>query len=707
VLLGVAWGAAMIAFILSSAIAFALYELLAFTQWPPTRTQFRLYGSTRLSYTRRTAGVLLNILRALIVFTLLLLVLAIHNLTPTDVLARYEVNVALGFVFGPLAAVWVNSIVLRDVAEGLSAGQILSIFGLMLLFFLGATGDQTSKLIGRYANSLSSVKLAGAELSFTSKESSERAQITGAGIAGASGFAAPNVAPITGRSQGLQNLAVLDQIIERDEKYLKFLLSPKGQQIPVDDLDLADGFAKKSVSPPLTCLFAWFQNTGDPGPVDHYLTAYATGFRQLDVLNRQANAPAKPQIGDVTRKEAEQRRLKEIVSDLVRNGLMMARDVALSTTDKEVLKQCKDWFDVYKTGDEGKPAQQDNPDISSCAAECLGERLENFPSMTALGADRVSTRISDVAGKLRDFVTPFGGDSRGLESLPYFAIARASVMAQLGAHEAAATVLDDWLDQRRVLNNKPERQEQFDHQPALQIKDAWLALRVRVMLVLYVEEWLEQPASNAGNEVREEHLQNLRTLRDGFKRRLEEADFFKQLEKDCQRKCEPTFRRPAECNSDESHERLQLFRSLYSSYLTMEYTYVHRLMESPDYEDHFADEVNEEVKRLANLDLSCGAASPQPEVVYAQSLLGFAENAVNYARVRAEKDDTATQTKRLDDADRAVHFGLAIIERTAAQDQERGNKRYLERITSSFAVQTQQKLNDQLMKIRQARKSLE
>jgi hypothetical protein len=52
----------MIAFILSSAIAFALYELLAFTQWPPTRTRFRFYGSTTLSFTRRTAKLLLNIL---------------------------------------------------------------------------------------------------------------------------------------------------------------------------------------------------------------------------------------------------------------------------------------------------------------------------------------------------------------------------------------------------------------------------------------------------------------------------------------------------------------------------------------------------------------------------------------------------------------------------------------------------------------------
>jgi hypothetical protein len=173
------------------------------------------------------------------------------------------------------------------------------------------------------------------------------------------------------------------------------------------------------------------------------------------------------------------------------------------------------------------------------------------------------------------------------------------------------------------------------------------------------------------------------------------------------RKCEPTFRRPAECNSDESHDRLQLFRSLYSSYVTLEYTYVHRLMESPDYAHRFADEVNDGVKRLVNLDLSCGASSPQPDVVYAQSLLGFAENAVSYVKVRAEKDDATTQSTRLDDAERAVRFGLGIIETIVADDQERGGKRYLERITPSFAVQTQQKLNNQLKKIQQARRSLE
>ena len=55
------------------------------------------------------------------------------------------------------------------------------------LFFLGATGDETSKLLGRYARNLSSVKLAGAELAFTPKERGDRDRLSSTSISGTSG----------------------------------------------------------------------------------------------------------------------------------------------------------------------------------------------------------------------------------------------------------------------------------------------------------------------------------------------------------------------------------------------------------------------------------------------------------------------------------------------------------------------------------------
>ena len=45
--------------------------------------------------------------------------------------------------------------------------------------------------------------------------------------------------------------------------------------------------------------------------------------------------------------------------------------------------------------------------------------------------------------------------------------------------------------------------------------------------------------------------------------------------------------------------------------------------------------------------MSCGARDPAQSAVYAQSLLGFAENAVSYTILRSEKDDEDTQKKRL------------------------------------------------------------
>ena len=105
--------------------------------------------------------------------------------------------------------------------------------------------------------------------------------------------------------------------------------------------------------------------------------------------------------------------------------------------------------------------------------------------------------------------------------------------------------------------------------------------------------------------------------------------------------------------------------------------------------------------------MSCGARDPVPAAVYAQSLLGFAENAVSYAIIRSDKDGEDTQKKRLDEAEHAVKFGLEVIKEKAGEDQERGAKTYLEQIKPTFAVQTQELLKRQLDRIQQARKQLD
>jgi hypothetical protein len=686
----------MTAFILSSAIAFALYQLLLFMEWPPAREEFYFYQG-KIVLTEAAARVAPKFIRSAIVVAILLFVLTIHHFaSPIDALVKYEVNIVFGFVFGPLFAIWINSIVVHSANKDLTRGQILAAIGLVLLFFIGALGDETARLIKRYAGNLSSLKVAGTELSFTAKERGDR--LTSTSIAGSKGIATVGESTgaagtfVTGGSAGLPNLAGLDGIVQRDLDYLSKVFAPA---VPVGDLERARDFATASIAAPLSCLFTWFQQTGDLHSLDKYLTAYADAFRQLEALNTQMNSPVgRPSSPD--ERKIQEARLRQISSNFVRNGLTMALDITLSTTQVDVLNQCETWFKVYCPPDD-KPAPGDQPIRRLALPQCLQDGLNQFAGPTDTPkTGKVADRIDSLTTGIAQFVTPQApAHARGLEMLPYFAIARASLMAQLDQHEAAVAILDDWLHRR---TREPD--------PLLQVRDDWFALRVRSTLITYVEEWLEDEDTSAATVVQTEHLENLRATRDSFRSRLLKADFFKKLDTPCQTKCEPAFRRPTECSSDESNEQLKLWGKLYTSYITMEYTYIHRALQHPDYRSKFAETVNDEARRLVNYDLSCGTDQPKPDVVYGQSLLAFVENAVAYAMVRAGTDSDDAQKQRLDEAERAAKLGLEIVDTAATEDQERAGKPYLERIAPSFAVQVQENLKTQLRNIERARKDL-
>lgn len=687
----------MTAFILSAAIGFALYELLAFMHWPPTATRLWFYrGAIVLAPdAARTAR---GIIRALIVIALLLFVLTVHNVAPSiDALATYEVNIVIGFAFGPLLAMWVNSVVVHSTTGDLSRSQLVAAIGLVLLFFLGAVGNETSKLIRQYAQKISTVKVAGAELSFTVKERGDR--LTSTAIAGTSSTY------VAGGSQGLQTLALLANIIRRDREYLTRVLAPPKSNVSLGDLEAEADFADASIVPPAKCLLAWFQRTADSHPVERYLSSYATAFRELEALNTDANVAGAPLPADIL-----MRRVRDISLAFVRNGLTMAVDIARSTpsagtpsaADKEVRNTCQPWFDVYC------PPDKKTADTPAATPECLETALQQISTRRdGPWPKPAEERIVALEKNLSKSVAPAAAqDPHGLEALPYFAIARASIMTQIGEHEAAAAILDDWLRKRRDFNAAGERKKQLDADEVLRARESWLALRVRTQLVAFVEEWLEDDAASTATVVQSEHLDNLRAASDGLRGRLLRADFFRGLDTSCTGRCEPVFKRPAECTSDEPAERLSLWRKLYSSYVTMEATYVQRALEHPDYQARFAETVNEQARRLVHLDLSCGIDEPRPEVVYGQSLLAFAQNGVSYSRLRAATDGDAAREARLDDAEHAVKFALELVDRNAADDQERAHMRYLDRVAPSFAVQVQEKLKAELKVIDKTRRDL-
>jgi hypothetical protein len=676
----------MVAFVLSGALAFALYELLAFAKWPPENNTLPLFGGT-VTFTRTMARFVSNLLRFAIILAVLFSVLAVHELSSKfDTIARDQVNIVFGFLFGPLLAIWLNGVVVHDPEKDLSRGQVLSAIGLVLLFFLGATGKETTDLISRYAHSVKELKIPGAELSFVANERGERSGSLP--VAGSAAGQPATAKYVAGGSSGLSYLAQLDAIIGRDQDYLTTLFAPKGTTVPTEDLHNAEIFAKRAIAPPLSCLLGWFGQTVDSGPINQHLAAYASAFRRLEALNTQINAPAAD--GSPAIQPSDQTaQLTAIARDFVRRGIAMGLDVASSTAQTDVLQQCHDWIDIYCSGDSaGGPKLQ----------TCLEGRLKEIDNPSEANSP-AAKRIAFLADHLQQSINQqHSADQRGLEALPYFAIARASLMAQLGQYEAAASILDDWLRQRG---------KKTADDPGQTAREGWLALRVRSMLAAYVEEWLELEGIKAATVVQDEHLKNLQAIRDGFKSRLLKADFFKELDGQCKSGCTAAFKRPGECASDEPGDKLKLFRSLYTSYITMETTYIDRSLQHPDYATTFADAINDDASRLVNFDLSCGADSPAREFVYAQALLAFSENGVSYARLRATTDSQEVRTRRLDEAERAAKFGLNILRKPAREEmQQEANKSYRERVAQRPDVQLQELLRAQLKAVDQARKEM-
>jgi len=667
----------MIEFMFSSALAFALYELLAFINWPPAEDRLSLRG-VQITFSHRTGRIALNLVRAVFVVIILISVLLVHRLlSPFDTMANYSLEVGLGFLFGPLLAIWINSVVVHDASQDLTRGQILAAVGLAVLFLSGMLGPEAATLLKQYASNVSSVKIAGAELSFSEPDS--RARIGSTQLAGSEGGTTHQIY-VSGGSNALGYLAGLSLMIVRDDEYITLFGSKNPESAGVKS------FADTFIGPPLSCLFGWFQLTADPGPVNQYFTTLATTMERLDAITRGGNQSNKmPQ--------EQSPRLMAMNRAFIQNNLAVATTIAASTADKDALEGCRPLLEQFR--------RQYCPEMSDTDHQplrCLQKAANEVNGSSEISAGRVEIFRADI---LQGFIDP-----ANLTDRPYFAIVLASTMAQLGRYEAAASVLDDWLRQQNIKDAGPDRQKEYGRQPELRISDEWYALRARSMLAAYAEEWLAKDDTRAPTVVQDEHLKNLEAYKNGLKRLLMKADFFQEMEKKCTDGCDVVFRRPGECSSNEPSAKLAQWRQLYTGYITADATYIDRSLKNPDYSHKFAETCNREAERLVNFDMSCGAASPKQKTIYAQSLLTFARNAVRYASFRSETDSETEIKKRLDKAEEAVKFGLEIIDTPADEERQRADKGYIERVRPSFTVEVQELLKAELVEIAQAKANL-
>jgi hypothetical protein len=630
-------------FVFSALLAFVVFEFLLYIDIPPEKGLFQV-GDVKVNFNPQSAKWAHWVLIAFLVFLTLLAVLLLHQLwSPLSPISRHKTNVILGFLFGPIFAIWLNSIFSHPAAQPLSRGLLAGGLGLVLLCFIGAAGDQTGKLFEKIGRKISGVKGFGVEVSLS--ESGKKHASQGAtSLAGSAG--SPNFAPNVG-SAGLEYISVLDDIIGRDKDYLRAVYGQKA----LSQLDVAQGLARFLIRPPMKCLAAWLQATANTGYVNDRLRPFVTALRQVPTLT------------------SDQRR-SDVSKSFVRSISVIALEVETFAAPGSVEKECLPLITIFC------PTFVIPPD-----------KIPDRPGLVAcLTAPDRSSGEKDISEKLGQFVAEEGWQTR-----PYFAIAQASVMAQLGEYTAAANILDDWLQQYKTAS--------AGHSTSI---GNWFEIRVRSMLAAYFEEWLLKLGDAAATSLREEHLKNLGLLRVALGELVAKRGLPVVSKTDVNPDKSIAFEVPGPCTMNNTSPDLELSRQLFSSYVSMELTHIQNRLRHPKYKEKYVETTNADITRLTKLDLSCLSAYPPSDLVYAQILDSYALNNVQYVDANKETISSNEKDERYSAAGQAITFATEITAAHAQQDLNRSQGTFLKRIEPSDWVSTQESLDQTSAKLNSA-----
>ncbi len=312
----------------------------------------------------------------------------------------------------------------------------------------------------------------------------------------------------------------------------------------------------------------------------------------------------------------------------------------------------------------------------------LADDVKSFPSLVTEPLTRSGTCKGLLSSSTSAESIQMSLDAGEFEERPYLAIAHASLMAQLGQYPAAGAILYDWLNSRSQKGAKTAA-------------DEWFELRARSILATYTEEWLEKNEATVGTPVRNEHLNNLNILRQGFRtvlgQRLPSAhlptvstDSLMSLivHSECQF---------SNLQDLKNNAQLMFFwRYLFTLYVTTELTYDLNRMLLPEYEDE-PDVTTDSLRELKQLDLTCLVEYYNPQVLRAQIFEAYARNAILYSDAKRGSETDAAKEGRLDEATQIAEKGLELVKHSDRSSPPTHDA-YMIRIAPNAAVATKEAL---------------
>jgi hypothetical protein len=690
----------MTAFLLSGTLGFIIYQCLAWANVPRGRPSFDI-GHIKIRFTSSAAVWARRTLRLVIAILILGVIMLLNRpLLASDAVSKSEVAILLGAFWGPLFGIWINAVIANSAGANLTRGQFVAGIGLALVFLIGSVGNETGSLLREYARKLSNLKIAGAELSFSDRSK--------AGSPGSGAVPSPGKELVSG-SAGLTYLAGLDDMIGRDEKYLDLFrrielkemndelrrlqqavggsrpqqLSETGASSDArweglrNRLDTAKAFAQ-AITKPLNCLVGWYEVTGDAVSINRHLASYGDLFRRVQAID------SKQQIDD-------------IANGFVRVLITMAMDVVASVPSPLIGDRCNKLLEQFCPTEVSSQNRQP-------LRWCLDNSLKAVAETSRTSVSRVENIRDSVAQGLKRFV-----DTDGIEGRPYFVIGYASILTQLGQHTAAGAVLDGWLQRRK--GRAPDKARWA-------LAEEWFDMRARSMLAAYMEEWIRTYGSQPPTNVLDEHIENMDHVHKYLEGRLSQTLFFQNAYLAMERRTEKQAKiddiglDPGRCNpKDGDFDQWSL---LFDSYVTLRLTRIQTMLLHFHYPEKFAKSTVEEVRKLANLDLSCISDPVAAKTYAAQILESFSRNAMIYTELRGKLDSDDTIKARLSEAIDAAVLGEKLLADAkkledakklaeAKTPEEVGkNQSFLRRVETGEIASTQEKLRANLRWLRRA-----
>jgi hypothetical protein len=620
-----------------------------------------------------------------------------YAFTFADVLLSPRLGaIFFGGIVGILLGDLVNR-VLHSANYKLMRRDYLAIGLMFVLFILGIGGEE---LVRSYAQRISKVSFGATnEISFAQLPAGPSERASGQAATAFQSTLKRNESDYlkAGGSAGLSRNANLASTIRRDRDYFRVLFVKHekiGDPRKVDQLlTAAEEVIRVTVAPVSSCLAAISARTAHAAFVNEKLVEILKAFQGLVSQNPEENF-----------RRAFVVLLRAVGEEAYRVGLKDLLLTGSATKDSEdevrfiqactplVSLLCVDVQSDEVAGvQEARPKETPWVDQSMkwlldqkerrdpAAANCLINRYDPSLPPTAEAISQHDIRIAQQRDerKNKDFavlnaLVPNGALDQITRVLPYFTMAHAGTLVQLGYYEAAALVLHNWIAQ----------------QTSTDFPTTWYVVRARFFLAGYLEEWIRTRDDSIPLSLRQYHITNFAEL----VAKMKDFETIAELKKNNgSSKLQVGLLGATHTGDDEPCEGLatekgELFGALIQSYVTPLAGYIDHSLKHRENAKKNALTINAYAQQLNTLSLKCAPPSVRREM-RAEILEYYARNQLNLVENTSAFKSADTLRNQIMEAGEVVRLGLELI--LDARDSERNRKAagsFLERISSSSVI---------------------